>query len=46
MTGSLASRVIDHCTTVTAHEPWLALEGLRVIFDRNRDCLRAPRTAA
>jgi type III pantothenate kinase len=37
MTGSLANRVIDHCETVTAHEPWLALEGLRVIFDRNRE---------
>ena len=37
MTGSLASRVIDHCTSVTAYEPWLALEGLRVIFDHNQD---------
>lgn len=39
MTGSLASRVIDHCATVTAYEPWLALDGLRVIHERNRDSL-------
>jgi type III pantothenate kinase len=35
LTGSYADRVIDHCVTVTSHRPWLALEGLRVIFERN-----------
>jgi len=35
MTGAHASVVVDHCATITAEEPWLALEGLRVIFGRN-----------
>jgi type III pantothenate kinase len=34
-TGSYAEAMVEHCTTVTRHEPWLALEGLRVIFARN-----------
>lgn len=34
-TGSLAGVVVDHCTSVTHHDPWLALEGLRVIHGRN-----------
>ncbi len=34
-TGGLASLVIEHCETVTRHEPDLTLLGLRLIFDRN-----------
>lgn len=34
-TGVLATAVAEHSTTVTAHEPWLTLHGLQVIFDRN-----------
>jgi type III pantothenate kinase len=34
-TGSMAPVVIDHCTTVTRHEPWLGLHGLRLIHARN-----------
>jgi type III pantothenate kinase len=34
-TGSYAEVVAEHCTTVTRHEPWLSLEGLRVIYARN-----------
>jgi type III pantothenate kinase len=34
-TGGLAPVVIAECTSVTRHEPWLTLEGLRLIFERN-----------
>ncbi len=34
-TGGLAALVIDHCQTVTRHEPELTLLGLRLIWDRN-----------
>jgi type III pantothenate kinase len=34
-TGGLAGLVIDHCETVTRHEPELTLLGLRLIFERN-----------
>ena len=34
-TGGLASVVIPHCRTVEHHEPWLTLEGLRMVFDKN-----------
>jgi type III pantothenate kinase len=34
-TGGLAPIVIEECTTVTHHEPWLTLIGLRLIFERN-----------
>ncbi len=34
-TGGLAPVVIPHCHTVDHHEPWLTLEGLRLVFDRN-----------
>jgi type III pantothenate kinase len=34
-TGGLASLVIDHCETVTRHEPELTLIGLRLIYERN-----------
>lgn len=34
-TGGLASLVIPHCATAIEHDPWLTLEGLRLIFERN-----------
>jgi type III pantothenate kinase len=34
-TGGLARLVIDHCDTVTRHEPDLTLLGLRLIYERN-----------
>jgi type III pantothenate kinase len=34
-TGGLAPAVIDECRTIDHHEPWLTLEGLRLVFDRN-----------
>jgi type III pantothenate kinase len=36
-TGGLARVVIGECTTITQHEPWLTLEGLRLIFERNTE---------
>ena len=34
-TGGLAPVVIPHCSTIDHHEPWLTLEGLRLVFERN-----------
>jgi len=34
-TGGLAPLVVEHCASVQHHEPWLTLEGLRLIFERN-----------
>ncbi len=34
-TGGLAPAVIDECRTVDHHEPWLTLEGLRLVFEKN-----------
>lgn len=34
-TGGLARIVLDECRTVTHHEPWLTLIGLRLVFERN-----------
>jgi type III pantothenate kinase len=34
-TGGLAPVVIDECATVTHHEPWLTLIGLRLCYERN-----------
>jgi type III pantothenate kinase len=36
-TGGLAPVVIPHCRTVDHHEPWLTLEGLRLVFDKNQN---------
>jgi type III pantothenate kinase len=36
-TGGLAPVVIPHCTTIQHHEPWLTLEGLRLVHERNAD---------
>jgi type III pantothenate kinase len=34
-TGGLAPVVIPHCDSIDHHEPWLTLEGLRLVFERN-----------
>jgi type III pantothenate kinase len=34
-TGGLAPVVIPHCSTVDRYEPWLTLEGLRLVFEKN-----------
>jgi type III pantothenate kinase len=34
-TGGLAPLVIDECASVQHHEPWLTLDGLRIIYERN-----------
>jgi type III pantothenate kinase len=34
-TGGLAPIVLPHCRTVDHHEPWLTLEGLRLVHERN-----------
>jgi len=34
-TGGLAPLVVDHCSSVRHHEPWLTLEGLQLIHERN-----------
>jgi type III pantothenate kinase len=35
-TGGLAGAVLDACETVERQDPWLTLQGLRIIWDRNR----------
>jgi type III pantothenate kinase len=35
ITGGLAPVLVGECRTVDHHEPWLTLEGLRLVFDRN-----------
>jgi type III pantothenate kinase len=34
-TGGLAPLVAPHCETIQHVEPWLTLEGLRMIWERN-----------
>jgi type III pantothenate kinase len=34
-TGGLAPLVVDYCSSVQHREPWLTLEGLRLIYGRN-----------
>jgi type III pantothenate kinase len=34
-TGGLASVIVPHSRTIEHHEPWLTLEGLRLVFDKN-----------
>jgi type III pantothenate kinase len=33
-TGGLAPVVIPHCRTIDHHEPWLTLQGLRIVHER------------
>lgn len=35
-TGYLAPLVIEECRSFTDHEPWLTLQGLGIVFGRNR----------
>jgi type III pantothenate kinase len=35
-TGGLAPVVVDECSSITDHQPWLTLRGLELIFARNR----------
>jgi type III pantothenate kinase len=34
-TGGLAAIVVPHCRTIDHHDPWLTLDGLRLVFERN-----------
>jgi type III pantothenate kinase len=34
-TGGLAPVVLDQCETITHHDPWLTLHGLRIVYERN-----------
>lgn len=34
-TGHLAALIVDECDCFTAHEPWLTLRGLEMLFSRN-----------
>ena len=34
--GGLAELIIPHSRTIEHFEPWLTLEGLRIIWERNR----------
>jgi type III pantothenate kinase len=34
-TGGLAPLVVDECSSVSVHEPWLTLQGLELVFSRN-----------
>jgi type III pantothenate kinase len=36
-TGGLAEAIVDQCRTIQHHEPWLTLDGLRLIWERNTD---------
>jgi type III pantothenate kinase len=37
LTGGLAEVMLDNLTGIDVLEPWLVLEGLRIIYERNRD---------
>ncbi|HEX6261932.1 MAG TPA: type III pantothenate kinase [Actinomycetota bacterium] len=34
-TGGLAPVMIEECRSIDHHEPWLTLQGLRIVFERN-----------
>lgn len=36
-TGGLATIVIEECRTIDHHDPWLTLEGLRLVFEKNAE---------
>ncbi len=42
-TGYLAPLVFDECQTLTVHHPYLTLEGLRLVFERQMEGPRAKR---
>jgi type III pantothenate kinase len=35
-TGGLADLIAPHSETISGVDPWLTLEGLRIVWDRNR----------
>jgi len=35
-TGGLAELIMPHCRTIQHYEPWLTLQGLRLVYERNR----------
>jgi type III pantothenate kinase len=35
-TGGLAGAIVPHSETIEHYEPWLTLQGLRIIFERNQ----------
>jgi type III pantothenate kinase len=37
ITGGLARVVLPECRTIDHHDPWLTLEGLRVVFEKNTE---------
>jgi type III pantothenate kinase len=37
ITGGLAPVILEECRTVDHHEPWLTLEGLRLVFEKNAE---------
>ena len=39
-TGGLAPLILPHCQFVDQHDPWLTLEGLRLVFERERRARR------
>jgi type III pantothenate kinase len=34
-TGGLAAVIVEHCQSIDHQEPWLTLEGLRLLFEKN-----------
>ena len=36
-TGGLAPSVLEACETISKHDPWLTLKGLRIVWERNAD---------
>jgi type III pantothenate kinase len=36
-TGGLAPLILEEAETIDAHDPWLTLRGLKLVFDRNSD---------
>ena len=36
-TGGLAEAIIPFSRTIQHHEPWLTIQGLRIVFERNQD---------
>ncbi len=35
-TGGLAPMVVEECSEITDHQPWLTLLGLEIVFGRNQ----------